>query len=1279
MTVLNQTPSAFYQLMQADRDAGDYAEALSLRYVIFGGEELDTGRLNDWYARHSDQAPVLVNMYGITETTVHVTHAALRSGTAMSALGSPIGRGLADLRTHVLDACLRPAPPGAVGELYVSGPGMARGYLRRPGLTSQRFVACPYAPAGSRMYRTGDLVRKWPDGSLEYVGRADQQVKLRGFRIEPGEIEAVLARHEAVAQVAVVAREDRPGDRKLVAYVVPHPEGTGTTHAEDEQVGNWRGVYDMLYSDSSAPFGEDFSGWNSTYDSRPIPLEQMREWRDATVARIASLGPSRLLEIGVGSGLLLSRLAPGCEAYWGLDLSPAAIDKLRAQVTAAGLGNRVKLHCRPADALDDLPKGFFDTVVVNSVAQYFPNADYLTRILRHSLNLLRPGGAVFVGDVRDLRSLRGLHTAVELNRATASTDAATLRRAVERSMSLEKELLIDPRFFRVFAASTEEVAGVDVRLKRARHHNELSQHRYDVVLYKAPALSVDVSDLPRLQWGRDVGDLASLREMLTERRRSRLWITGVPNARVAHEFAAARVVWDGGPLDAARGRLADRSAGLDPEAFHALGEYAGYAVAVTCSAEDAEGCFDVVLTDLGSWPAQPYAPALAGLPTCPAEGRDSSATLTNDPTASRDPAAVARSLRGYAAKKLPDFMVPLVVVVDKLPLTPNGKLDRTALPRPDLSGQISGSPPRTDAERRLCELFAEVLGLEQVGVDDSFFDHGGDSIMAFQLVSRGREAGLSFSPQEVFAHPTVAELARITRAARESAETAPAVSGVGPVPLTPIVHWLRDRNGPIDSFNQSVLIRVPAGAGLGRLGAAVQSLLDHHDALRMRLSRQEPWRLEVTPPGTVAADERVERVDVSGLDEHAMSATVAARAEDSARRLDPGTGAMLRAVWFDAGPERPGRLLLVLHHLVVDGVSWRILLPDLRAAWTAAEAGRRAELPPVATAFREWAQQLESVAAEPETIGELPWWEDVLATEDPPLGDRQPGCAADGSGHVRHITVTLPEQYAEPLLTRMPAAFHGRVDDVLLAGLATAVAHWRDGRGRGAGSALLVNLEGHGREEEIALGVDLSRTVGWFTTIFPVRLDAGTVPWAEVCAGGQAAGHVIKRVKEQLRAVPHKGIGYGLLRYLNPETARTLARRPTPQIAFNYLGRVAVNGEDLWQIVEEGAAIQTGGPAAQIYGDLPQAHALEINVVAVERAGGPRLSATWSWMDGWLPERDVKELAEAWLATLKGFVAHAQRPESGGHTPSDLPLVSLSQSEIDLLEADLDLELGEWK
>ncbi|MFC5748039.1 condensation domain-containing protein, partial [Actinomadura rugatobispora] len=799
----------------------------------------------EWYSRHGDEAPVLVNMYGITETTVHVSYQRLDRAFAATAAGSVVGTGIPDLRVYVLDGRLQPVPAGVVGELYVAGPGLARGYLNRPSLSAERFVADPHGGPGARMYRTGDLARWRADGRLEYLGRSDQQVQLRGFRIELGEIEAVLARNDAVSDVAVVVRDER-----LIAYVV----------------------------------------------------------------------------------------------------------------------------------------------------------------------------------------------------------------------------------------------------------------------------------------------------------------------------------------------------------------------------------------------------------------------------------GAAGDLRRFASERLPDYMVPAAVVeLDALPLTANGKLDRKALPAPDFSVKVSSRTPRTAHEEILAKLFAEVLGLERVGVDDGFFDLGGDSIIAIQLVSRARQSGLVISPREVFQHQTVEQLAAIARTVADDADTVekePPGAGVGPVPATPIMRWFRELDGPVDDYSQRMLLQVPPGLRVQDLARALRRLVDHHDMLRLRVDRTTPdWEFEVGEPGTVDADPLVRRVDVAGLDGEELRAVLAREALAARSGLDPGRGVMAQLVWFDAGPDRSGRLLLTLHHLVVDGVSWRILLPDLVTAWAGGE------LQPVPTSFRRWAQRLQAEASDPERLAELPLWREILATPDPPLAHRPLGAEhGDTFGTARHLTVALPAEITGPLLTDVPAAFHGRVNDVLLTGLAIAVAGWRGG---GDGTAVLVDLEGHGREEVVP-GVDLFRTAGWFTSLFPVRLDAGPIDRAEVRDGGQAVGTALKRVKEQLREIPDNGIGFGLLR---PRLAESDGGTRTPQIAFNYLGRSAVPEGTDWGPADAAESAALGGGQDDA---LALVHAIEVNAHTRDLPGtGPELTATWTWAGGLFDEARVQDLADRWCEALRGLVAHVVDGREdggpvGGFTPSDLELVSIDQDEIDELAAELD-------
>ncbi|PRY37289.1 non-ribosomal peptide synthase protein (TIGR01720 family)/amino acid adenylation domain-containing protein [Umezawaea tangerina] len=578
--------------------------------------------------------------------------------------------------------------------------------------------------------------------------------------------------------------------------------------------------------------------------------------------------------------------------------------------------------------------------------------------------------------------------------------------------------------------------------------------------------------------------------------------------------------------------------------------------------------------------------------------------------------ADAATARAHVADALPEYMVPSVVVVHDgpLPLTPNGKLDRAELPDPDWTSLTGHAQPRTPAERTLVGLVAEVLGLPSVGVHDNFFELGGDSIVAIGLVSRARAAGLAITPREVFRLRTPAALAAVAR--QEAARTHD--TGTGAVAATPIIRWLGELGGAVDAFYQSMLFQVPASLDAAGLESVLDKVIDHHDLLRSRIAPD--WSLEVSAPGTVRAADVVERVD-TGLDVDLWTAR-------AAERLAPARGGMLRAVWF--APER--RLLLVLHHVIVDGVSWRILSTDLARAWSGGD------LAPVGTSFRRWAAALQDV----DRRAELPVWHRMLAGADPDFTRRPLDPAVDLVSTARRLTVTLPAGRTEPLLTTVPAAVHGAVNDVLLTALALAVAKWR------GGTEVVLDLEGHGREE-IVPDVDLARTLGWFTSIFPVRLDPGTGDLDDA----------LKKVKEQLREIPDNGIGFGLLRYL--DTASGLAEAPVPQLLFNYLGRFTATGGVDWATAPEAPPLGEDRDPR-----MPFGHALEIDAVVRDDEAGPRLSATFTWPDGVLAEESVQRLAVCWLEALDALARHEG---AGGHTPSDFPLVSLAQAEVDGLSA----------
>jgi len=705
VTTLWLTAGLFHEMV----DGG--LEALRpLHQLLAGGDVLSPSHVRRVLA--GLPGLTLINGYGPTEgTTFTCCYRMTSPEEAWSTV--PIGRPIGNTRLHILDDAGRPVPMGAWGELLAGGAGISRGYPGRPDLTAERFVPDPWsALPGERLYRTGDIVRHRPDGRIEIRGRRDEQIKLRGFRIELGEIEGALVRHPAVGAAAVTARDDGgPAGRRLVAYVVPRPDGRAAFGEEGEDlqhVEQWRALYDQTYAQGPPPeAGGDAAfnvqGWNSSYTGEPIPAAEMREWLEGTVGRLRALPHRRVLEVGCGTGLLLFRLAPEAELYRGTDFSAVALAQVRAELERRGLP-RVELAQGLADDWTGVAPGTFDLVVLNSVVQYFPDVDYLVRVLTGAVAAVAPGGAVFVGDVRSLPLLEAFHTSVELFQSPGSRSIAELKRRVRRRVADEEELLLDPTFFLALARRLPGIQSAELLLKPGQAHNELTRFRYDVVLRVGEGLAPEVAGELRL--------------------------TGLLNARLTEEAAALALLASETELETVE------------ELRRALSD-------LTDRSDRSDRSDPTDLTRRGAAPG----PGL-DLPW---------SAYANDPLRAGAARRLVPELRRFLEAELPDYMVPAAFVVfAALPLTTNGKVDRAALPEPESPGAPAGSwiAPSTPLEELIARVAAEILGVERVGMQDSFFDLGGHSLLATQLTSRlTREHGIAMTLQMIFDAPTLGDLA----------------------------------------------------------------------------------------------------------------------------------------------------------------------------------------------------------------------------------------------------------------------------------------------------------------------------------------------------------------------------------------------------------------------------------------------------------------------------------------------------------------------------------------
>ncbi|GAA1466675.1 amino acid adenylation domain-containing protein [Nocardiopsis exhalans] len=824
---LDFTPTYLQGLL----DSGELHHPPAL--ITFGGEACPQ-RL--WDRLRALPGTRALNFYGPTENTVDALVCDVRDSDE-----SAIGRPVAGVRAHILDAALRPVPAGVPGDLYLSGEQLARGYAGRPDLTAERFVADPYGPPGTRMYRTGDRALLREDGNVAYLGRADGQVQVRGYRIEPGEVDAVARTHPRVGQCATVVRRTPAGAAQLVAYVV-----AGATE---------------------------------------------------------------------------------------------------------------------------------------------------------------PSGA--------------------------------------------------------------------------------------------------------------------------------------------------------------------------------------------------EGS---------------------------AESAGQAAELTEE------------EVRDHLCARLPDYMVPTrVVTLDRLPLNSSGKVDTRVLPEPAaLPSGAGATEPGTPAEHALLGILRDVLGTD-LGPHDDFFRLGGDSILAIQAVNRARSAGLALAVRDVFEAPTAAGLA--IRAG--TAVNTPRVpdNPVGEVEPTAVTAELLAEGGPRPRFTQSQVLWTPAGITQDVLTAALRAVVAHHGALRLRLRE---GRMDVLPARGLRGFDPLTRVDAAGLTEDALTDLVQREAARAHTRIDLTEGRPLTAVWFDSGPDRMGQLLIQVHHLAVDGVSWRVIGPDLADAVAALSAGRAVQLPGAGTSLRRWTTLLQEEARHPGRIAELDHWtEQTDPARHRRLGARDLDPDHDVVAARRSLELELDPELTHQVLTGIGATYRVGAEEVLLAALTLAT----DQR-------LLVELEGHGRRDLLTASADLARTVGWLTTSHPVALTPGADPV-----------RTLKRVKETLRATPGHGLGYGLLRQLNPETAPRLTGRARPDVLFNYLGRFGAPAAQPWESAPATTRVMLGEDP-----DQPLTHGLEIGAIAHEGPGGPRLHLTLRWAPGVHDHHGIRALADDLTAALRALAEAAADPGPHTLTPSDLPLLELEPSRIEQVE-----------
>ena len=1089
-----------------------------------------------------------LNGYGPTEATVCATVGRLD----LRRRKLPIGRANVNTRIQVADSGLRPLPIATPGELLIGGLGVGRGYLARRALTAERFVPDPFGTSpGERQYRTGDLVHQLADGHLDFLGRIDHQVKVRGFRIELAEIEAALTSHPLVREAAVVTREDSAGDRRqLAAYVVQDCEaGSAELELQDEwqreQVVGWRSLFDRAYVERAEDEAFNITGWDSSYTGRPIPAEEMREWVDDTVGRLSTLrpegrAPGRILEIGCGTGLLLHRLAPICNHYHGTDFSAPGIAELERQIAERSPAlDHVELSVRLAEDFEGVPEAAYDLVILNSVAQYFSSADHLIEVLDGALARVAPGGCLFVGDVRSLPLLEAFHTSVELHKADPELPVETLRQRVERGLTQENELLLDPAFFEAFRRRHRSVRRLAVYPKSARSGNELTRFRYQVELHLGIGDDGDDTANPAtwLDWQSEGLTLDSVRRRLSETAPARLELARVPNARVAAAARAARVLRQAEEGVTAGDVLREAeptAAGVEPAALLELAEEASYLAELSWARHDDEGCFDLVLRRHDVEPAAtafPFPKPAAGRPW-----RD----YANDPLQGKFARRAVPELRRHLEERLPDFMIPAAfVLLEEMPHTPSGKVDRQALPAPEAVRPellTSYLAPRTAAEQTLTEIWSEVLGIERVGVDDNFFELGGHSMLGTQVISRVRRSFATQVPlKTLFERPTIAELAESLEAGGRRQAAPPLVPAPRdsdlPLSFAQQRLWFLDQLEPgTAAYNMPSAFHLAGDLDIAALAAALEEIARRHEVLRTAFpTRSGRPRQRITPRVPALLD----TIDLTALPaETRRLETRRLAGRETRRPFDLARGPLLRAALLRLA-RREHALLLTMHHIISDGWSHGVFHGELSALY-AARGGPAAALPVLPIQYADFAVWQRQWLSGEVLAGELDYWRRQL----------------DGL-----TTLQLPSDRPRPAIPSYLGAACGVRLDADLVGALRALA-----TGAGASQfmtllagfmALLRRLSG---QRDVVVGsavanrdrAELEPLIGFFVNTLVLRLP-----------GSGAAGRdpdfreLLGQVRDvALAAYGHQHLSFEkLVEELQPE--RDLALHPLFQVTFD--------------------------------------------------------------------------------------------------------------------------------
>ena len=1124
-----------------------------LRVIITAGEAADVAQATDL-----SLSVDYYNAYGPTECAVCVSTYKVSAEDRNRGQIS-IGKPIANTRVYILNNDQELMPVGVPGELYVSGTGLAKAYLGLPQLTAEKFLPDPFTE-GERMYRTGDIGRWSANGNIDFLGRKDDQIKLRGYRIEPGEIENTLLSNKEIAQCVVVVNEDKD-NKQLVAY-----------YRTKNKIKLWPSVaefyiYDELLYKTMA--GDEARNTKYRNAFRKVVKDKV------------------ILEIGPGFEAILSRIAieEGAKKVYAVELLEESYQRAKRTVAALGLEDRIiVIH-------DDITK-----VVLPE------KADYCISEIVGAIGGSE-GSATLINAARHL-----------LKDPACMIPSRSLTKIAAITLPEEE---FDYSFEKLGAYYTSKI------FQEAGHPFDLRLYLHSFPVTNIISTEAVFEDLDYTQ----ACTLEDTHDILLEFDRDTtvngfiVWLNLYCDKEELIDTVSGKYTW-----------LPIYFPVFNQGEAVVSGDYIKAKVTRTLSLNQLNPDF-VITGTLFKKDLPPVPFVYESLHRTEVyKGNDFYKRVFENKEIKVAAEVNKEELRDWLKKQLPEYMIPsLFIELKEFPVTISGKIDRKALPAAN-AGEIPAdgyTAPRTPVEMALTTIWQELLEHDRIGVNDNFFELGGDSIITIQLVSRARQLGYSLEVGDVFTFQTIAALAN--RIAGKTGQQKVAVEQellTGDCGLLPIQQWyLQQQQANISHYNQSVILSIDKQVTEPVIHAAIEQITAHHDALRFQYQQQNGTWLQAygSAKGSVVAE------DISAAS-HTSSETLISEIEAAHQSaLDITKGELVRVVWIQTPKaDAHNRLLIVIHHLAVDGVSWRILLTDLELLLNGRMDNAATELSPKTSSYRQWYDALQTFSSSQRLIAQTAYWKQVAANYAPLRVD----IVFEGAVRTQDLgkyTVRLTPEHTRSLLLDVSKLYHTEINDLLLAALAKTICKWSQA------DQIVIGLEGHGREQ-IGEDIDTSRTVGWFTALYPVLLQAD---------GEKEIKDWIISVKETLRQVPDKGLGYGVLKYLSNEAS--LQHNDPWDLVFNYLGQldnITINGK--WLKAARPSGADTISREHTVHGKL------SVNSMVQEGA----LVINWNYSSLHYGAGTIETLAANYLSNLQLFIAHCRQQGAVGavSTPSDFGL-----------------------